>query len=157
MLLKKLHLLPNCNAEQRYRTISVMCAENGTLRAAASKLPNLFGKGDIAGVLCYHTERHEITMKARNSMSDTTSPKITVYSTSWCSFCHTEMEWLDSLGIPYTKKDIEADEGARDELMQRIDGNFQGVPVTFIGDDMVLGFNRPVLLNLLDKGGYIKG
>lgn len=96
-------------------------------------------------------------MKARNSMSDTTSPKITVYSTSWCSFCHTEMEWLDSLGIPYTKKDIEADEGARDELMQRIDGNFQGVPVTFIGDDMVLGFNRPVLLNLLDKGGYIKG
>lgn len=67
------------------------------------------------------------------------------------------MEWLDSLGIPYTKKDIEADEGARDELMQRIDGNFQGVPVTFIGNDMVLGFNRPVLLNLLDKGGYIKG
>ncbi len=76
-------------------------------------------------------------------MSDTTDPKITIYSTTWCAFCHTEMQWLDKLGIPYVAKDIEADKAAYDELMGKIDGNFRGVPVTDVAGDIVLGFDRP--------------
>lgn len=76
-------------------------------------------------------------------MSDTATPDITIYSTSWCAFCHTEMQWLDKLGIPYTAKDIEADKEAYEELMSKNGGAFQGVPVTDVKGDIILGFDRP--------------
>ncbi len=76
-------------------------------------------------------------------MSETATPQVTIYSTTWCAFCHTEMQWLDKLGIPYIAKDIEADKAAYDELMGKIGGNFRGVPVTDIAGEVVLGFDRP--------------
>jgi glutaredoxin len=78
-------------------------------------------------------------------MSDTTTPDITIYSTSWCAFCHTEMQWLDKLGIPYVTKDVEADKEAYAELMAKNGGNYQGVPVTDIKGEIILGFDRPKL------------
>ena len=84
-------------------------------------------------------------------MSDTTTPDITIYSTSWCAFCHTEMQWLDKLGIPYVAKDVEADKDAYEELMGKIGGNFQGVPVTDIKGDIVLGFDRPKIQGAIEK------
>lgn len=73
----------------------------------------------------------------------TDTPQITVYSTSWCAFCHTEMQWLDKLGIPFIAKDIEADQEAHDELMNKLGGDFRGVPVTDVAGDLILGFDRP--------------
>jgi glutaredoxin len=78
-------------------------------------------------------------------MSDTTTPDITIYSTSWCAFCHTEMQWLDKLGIPYVAKDVETDKEAYAELMAKNGGNYQGVPVTDIKGEIILGFDRPKL------------
>lgn len=81
-----------------------------------------------------------------NTMStDTATPQVTIYRTSWCAFCHTEMQWLDRLGIPYVAKDIEADQEANDELMAKINGDFRGVPVTDVAGDIILGFDRPKL------------
>ena len=94
-------------------------------------------------------------------MSDTTtqsndnSAQVTVYSTSWCAFCHTEMEWLKKLGVDFTMKDIEADPAARDELLSKNGGNFQGVPVTDIAGELVLGFDRPRLEDALRKNKLI--
>lgn len=88
---------------------------------------------------------------------DTTNhaAKVTVYSTSWCAFCHTEMEWLKKLGVDFAAKDIEAEPAARDELLNKNGGNFQGVPVTDINGELVLGFDRPKLQDLLRKNGLI--
>ena len=72
-------------------------------------------------------------------------PQVTIYRTSWCAFCHTEMQWMDRLGIPYVAKDIEADKTAYDELMGKIGGDFKGVPVTDVAGDIILGFDRPKL------------
>lgn len=80
-------------------------------------------------------------------MSDATAPQITIYSTSWCAFCHTEMQWLDKLGIPYVAKDVEADKEAYEELMSKVGGNYQGVPVTDVAGDVILGFDRPKIQN----------
>jgi glutaredoxin len=82
-------------------------------------------------------------------MSDTADPKITIYSTSWCAFCHTEAQWLDHLGIPYVKKDIEEDEAAYKELMAKSGGAYSGVPVTDVAGDLILGFDRPKLLDAI--------
>jgi glutaredoxin len=81
-------------------------------------------------------------------MSDN-QPQITIYSTSWCAFCHTEAQWLDHLGIPYVKKDIEADKEAYEELMSKSKGGYSGVPVTDVAGDLILGFDRPKLLDAI--------
>lgn len=79
--------------------------------------------------------------------------KVIVYSTTWCAFCKTEMQYLEKLGVKFVKKDIEEDAAAHDELMGKIGGNFRGVPVTDIDGDLVLGFDRPKIDGLLkDKG-----
>ena len=82
-------------------------------------------------------------MSSQDSASS--QPKVIIYRTSWCAFCHTEMQWMDRLGIPYVAKDIEADQSAHDELMAKIDGNFRGVPVTDVAGEIILGFDRPKL------------
>lgn len=78
-------------------------------------------------------------------MSDTNTSKVTIYSTSWCAFCHTEEQWLNHLGVKFETKNIEEDKEAYDELMKKLDGNFRGVPVTDIAGDIILGFDRPKL------------
>jgi glutaredoxin len=78
-------------------------------------------------------------------MSDVATPQITIYSTTWCAFCHTEAQWLDKLGIPYVKKDIEEDKEAYEELMSKSGGAYSGVPVTDVAGDLILGFDRPKL------------
>ena len=58
---------------------------------------------------------------------------------------------LKKLGIDFVSKDIEADPGAKEELLNKNGGNFQGVPVTDINGELVLGFDRPKLQDLLRK------
>ena len=74
--------------------------------------------------------------------TDQVDPKVIIYSTTWCAFCKTEEQYLQKLGVEYVKKDVEEDKAAYEELMKKIDGNFQGVPVTDIAGDIVLGFDR---------------
>lgn len=84
-------------------------------------------------------------------MSDTA--KIIVYSTSWCAFCKTEKQYLDKIGVSYVEKDIESDEAAHAELMEKIGGNFRGVPVTDIDGELVLGFDRMKIDSLIREKG----
>ena len=88
-------------------------------------------------------------------MSDSTAPTVTIYSTNWCAFCSTEKQWLDKLGVAYVDKNIEEDEEAKTELLEKIGGNFQGVPVTDIAGDIILGFNRPALQESLEKNNLV--
>lgn len=83
------------------------------------------------------------------SESDSKKAAVTIYSTTWCAFCHTEMQWLDKLGVPYVKKDIDIDEEAHKELDKKMDGPVRGVPVTDIAGDLVMGFDRPKLQQAL--------
>ena len=85
--------------------------------------------------------------------NNTATPQVTVYRTSWCAFCHTEMQWLDRLGVAYVAKDIEADQAAHDELMAKINGDFRGVPVTDVAGDIILGFDRPKLQEAIKTHG----
>lgn len=84
-----------------------------------------------------------------------TEPQVTIYSTTWCAFCKTEKQYFDKLGVKYQEKDVEADKDAYEELMAKIGGNFQGVPVTDIAGDIVLGFNRPQIDTLIKEKGLV--
>jgi glutaredoxin 3 len=76
------------------------------------------------------------------STSETTQPVI-IYSTTWCAFCKRAKSYFDSKGVAYVDKDVEQDAEAYKELMAKIDGNFQGVPVIDIKGSIVLGFDQP--------------
>ncbi len=86
-----------------------------------------------------------MTHDTQDTDPDTKTPQVTIYRTSWCAFCHTEMQWMDRLGVSYVAKDIEADQEAHDELMAKLNGDFRGVPVTDVAGEIILGFDRPKL------------
>lgn len=81
--------------------------------------------------------------------------KVIIYSTTWCAFCKTEKQYLEKLGVAFVEKDIEADAEAHEELMGKIGGNFRGVPVTDIDGDLVLGFDRPKIDDILKNKGLV--
>lgn len=74
-------------------------------------------------------------------MNNTSTPII--YSTVWCGFCNMTKQYLESKGVTFVDKDIESDSAAHAELMQKIGGNFRGVPVIDINGTIILGFDRP--------------
>lgn len=66
---------------------------------------------------------------------------VTVYSATWCAFCHAAKEYLDKLGVKYTDKDVEKDPKAGLEAVEKSEQ--RGIPVLDIGGDIIIGFDRP--------------
>ncbi|MFZ2494160.1 MAG: glutaredoxin domain-containing protein [Candidatus Saccharimonadales bacterium] len=78
-------------------------------------------------------------------MTDTATPSIILYSTTWCGYCKMAKKYLDDKGATFVEKDVEADADAMKEVLKRLDGEFRGVPVIAIGDKTILGFDRPAI------------
>lgn len=72
-------------------------------------------------------------------MSDSTA--VTVYSTTWCGFCKQAMKYFDSIGVKYKDINVEQDPQAAEEMVQK--SGQMGVPVIEIGDDIIIGFDKP--------------
>jgi len=66
---------------------------------------------------------------------------ITVYSTTWCAFCHAAMQYFDSIGVKYQDKDVEKDEDAAREAVEKT--GQMGVPVIDIDGTIIVGFDKP--------------
>lgn len=83
-------------------------------------------------------------------------PTVIIYSTNWCAYCKMARQYMTGLDVPVEEKNIEEDEDAHKELMDKIGGNFRGVPVIDINGDIVLGFDRAKIDDSLKKFGYVK-
>jgi glutaredoxin 3 len=79
----------------------------------------------------------------------TTQPNITIYSASWCAFCHAAKDYLGSKGIKYTDKDIEADPANAQAVVDK--SGQMGIPVLEIDDQIIVGFDRPKIDAALAK------
>lgn len=66
---------------------------------------------------------------------------VTVYSATWCAFCHAAKDYLDKLGVKYTDKDVEADPASGLEAVDK--SGQRGIPVLDIGGTIIVGFDRP--------------
>ncbi|HEY7223539.1 MAG TPA: mycoredoxin [Micromonosporaceae bacterium] len=68
-----------------------------------------------------------------------TSPKtaLTMYSTTWCGYCHRLRSQLDRENIPYQVVDIERDPTAAEYVRSVNDGN-QTVPTVRFADGSAL-------------------
>lgn len=75
-------------------------------------------------------------------MSSTADASVVIYSAPWCAFCKTEKQYMEHLGVAYTVRDIEEDDGAMEELLAKVGGEASSVPVTDIGGVIIRGFDR---------------
>lgn len=73
--------------------------------------------------------------------------KVVIYSTPTCHYCHMAKEYFDRHGVKYTEHNVSSDLEKREEMLER--SGQMGVPVIFVGDDMVIGFDEPKLAELL--------
>lgn len=72
---------------------------------------------------------------------------ITIYSTPTCHFCQMTKDFLKEKGIAYTDFDVAHDLEKRQEMIQK--SGQMGVPVIFIGDEMIIGFDKERIASML--------
>ncbi|HFC10905.1 MAG TPA: NrdH-redoxin [Candidatus Kaiserbacteria bacterium] len=73
---------------------------------------------------------------------------ITIYTTPTCHFCHLAKEFFKAHDINFTEHDVASDIEKRKEMVER--SGQMGVPVIFIGDDMIIGFDQQRIASLLN-------
>jgi glutaredoxin-like YruB-family protein len=76
---------------------------------------------------------------------------VVVYTTPTCPYCNQVKQFLAQRGVTFTERDVSVDRAAAMEMIQKT--GQQGVPVTIINDQAVVGFDRPRLEQLLAGQG----
>lgn len=77
--------------------------------------------------------------------------RVTVYSTPTCSWCNTLKSYLKMHRVRYTDIDVSRDQHTADELIKR--SGQMGVPQTDINGEIVVGFNKARINELLGIQG----
>ena len=72
---------------------------------------------------------------------------VTIYSTPSCHFCHMAKDFFKEKNIAFTDYDVASNQEKRKEMIEK--SGQMGVPVIQIGNDLIVGFNRPKLVELL--------
>lgn len=80
-------------------------------------------------------------------MEQKSQPKIKVFSTPICPYCHTLKAFLDEKGFKFDDIDVSADEKARDEMIDKT--GQMGVPVIEIDGEIIIGFDREKIVKKL--------
>lgn len=75
-------------------------------------------------------------------------PKITIFTTPTCVYCKAAKAFFKENNVAYEEKDVSTDAKARDEMIAK--SNQMGVPVILLGDEVVVGFDKPALTKWLD-------
>lgn len=78
---------------------------------------------------------------------DTAKPQVTVYSTPTCHFCALAKTYFAEHNIPFVNHDVATDFEKRQEMIEMT--GQMGVPVIRIGNDVIIGFDKPKIAELL--------
>jgi len=74
--------------------------------------------------------------------------KVNVFSTPTCPFCKKTKEFLKQKGVEYIDHDVTSDKGALEEMRRLTEGGLS-VPVIQIGDEVIVGFDKGKIEELL--------
>jgi len=72
---------------------------------------------------------------------------ITIYSTPTCHFCHMAKDYFTSKGIVYEDFDVSTNLEKRKEMVDK--SGQMGVPVILVKDQVIVGFNKPRIMDIL--------
>lgn len=73
---------------------------------------------------------------------------IVIYTSNTCGYCHLAKDYFNENKIEFTEKNVSTDSEARKELMSQ---GFMGVPVIFVDDEVIQGFDKDKLEALLKE------
>ncbi len=72
---------------------------------------------------------------------------VTIYSTPTCHFCHAAKEFFKKNSVAFTDYDVSTDQVKRAEMLEK--SGQMGVPVIFVDNEMVTGFDESRLKQML--------
>lgn len=75
------------------------------------------------------------------------TPQVTIYSTPTCHFCHMAKDFFTENHVQFTDYNVATDLPKRQEMIQK--SGQMGVPVIYVGDELVVGYDEPKLRELL--------
>lgn len=73
---------------------------------------------------------------------------VSIYTTETCGYCKMAKEFFQKNNVAFSEFDVGKDLAKRQEMIEK--SGQMGVPVITVGDDMVVGFNKPRLEQLLE-------
>ena len=73
--------------------------------------------------------------------------EVTIYSTPTCHFCHAAKDFFAENGVKFSDYNVASDLEKRKEMIEK--SGQMGVPVIYVGDQLVVGFDEPKLRELL--------
>ena len=73
--------------------------------------------------------------------------KVTIYTTPTCVYCKSAKEFFQENGIKYEEKNVATDQEAQQVMVQK--SGQMAVPVIDVGGEMVVGFDKDKLSELL--------
>lgn len=79
------------------------------------------------------------------------SPKVEIYTWSWCPFCIRAKSLLDRKSVSYAEYAIDGDEAARDQMSERAQGR-RSLPQIFVNDQPIGGCDE---LYALEREGRL--
>ena len=74
-------------------------------------------------------------------------PKVTIYSTPTCHFCHEAKDFFTANKVEFSDYNVGTDLEKRKEMISK--SGQMGVPVIYVGDELIVGFDQPRLKELL--------
>jgi glutaredoxin 3 len=74
--------------------------------------------------------------------------KVIIYSTPSCHYCNMAKDFFKENNIAYETFDVQSDLAKRKEMIDR--SGQMGVPVIYVGNELVMGFDEDKLRELLD-------
>lgn len=76
---------------------------------------------------------------------------IKIYTTPTCGYCRHAKDYLRQRGVEFTEYDVSVDRNAAEEMVAK--SGQMGVPVIVADEEVIVGFDRPRLDQLLSKRG----
>ncbi len=95
----------------------------------------------------YYKSLFESALFNASADNDKPQKRVTVYTTPTCSWCNTLKTHLNKNGVRYTEVDVSKDLKAATEMTRK--SGQQGVPQTDINGQMIIGFDKVKINNLL--------
>lgn len=72
---------------------------------------------------------------------------VIIYSTPWCHYCHLAKDYFKENKIEFTDIDVSQDQQKADEMIKK--SGQMGVPVIEVGENVIVGFNKDKIEELL--------
>lgn len=74
--------------------------------------------------------------------------KVLIYTTPTCAYCKMTKDFFQDNNVNYEEKDVSQDTAAREDMVAK--SHQLGVPVIDIDGEMIVGFDRDKLAELLE-------